>query len=151
MNRLPCSVLNNVTPYEKLFKEAPSYTNLRVVGCLAFAINPSFIADKLSPKAVPCVFIGYPSSKKGYQLLDLTTNKVFTSRDVQFHETIFPYHPDSVHNYMSPLPIAQKVIQPTTSSLLLDDICLTDDSYLPTPPTPTTSPSTIPDAPPPPL
>uniref|UniRef100_A0A2N9GDP6 CCHC-type domain-containing protein n=1 Tax=Fagus sylvatica TaxID=28930 RepID=A0A2N9GDP6_FAGSY len=34
---------------------------------------------------------GYPSGVKGYKLLDLTTHKVLISRDVVFHETIFPF------------------------------------------------------------
>jgi hypothetical protein len=37
------------------------------------------------------VFLGYPSGVKGYKLLDLHTSKLFISRDVVFHETIFPF------------------------------------------------------------
>ncbi|RVW71516.1 Retrovirus-related Pol polyprotein from transposon TNT 1-94 [Vitis vinifera] len=42
---------------------------------------------------VPChpFFIGYPVGQKAYKLFDLSTKKVFTSRDVKFHEDIFPY------------------------------------------------------------
>lgn len=120
MNRLPSSVLNNVSPYEILSKEPPTYSHLKVIGCLAFAVNPSFTTDKLAARAVPCLFIGYPASRKGYQLLDLTTNKTFTSRDVQFHETVFPFHPDSISKYMTHLPVKQNVIQPHS---LFDDIC----------------------------
>ena len=37
------------------------------------------------------IFIGYPVGHKAYKLFDLSTKKVFTSRDVKFHEDIFPY------------------------------------------------------------
>ena len=36
--------------------------------------------------------IGYPIHHKGYKLLNLTTNKIFYSRDVVFHEQHFPFH-----------------------------------------------------------
>ena len=42
-------------------------------------------------QAHPCIFPGYPYGQKAYKLLDLTTKKVFTSQDVQFHEKIFPF------------------------------------------------------------
>lgn len=37
-----------------------------------------------------CVFIGYPQYQKGYKLLDWKTKKLFVSRDMIFHENIFP-------------------------------------------------------------
>ncbi|XP_075107200.1 uncharacterized protein LOC142180159 [Nicotiana tabacum] len=35
---------------------------------------------------------GYPLGKKGYKLLNLTSHSILFSRDVIFHEHIFPYH-----------------------------------------------------------
>ena len=35
--------------------------------------------------------MGYPPGYKGYKLLDLSTNAIFISRDVIFHEHIFPF------------------------------------------------------------
>lgn len=37
------------------------------------------------------MFLGYPSGYKGYKLLNLETNEIFISRDVIFHEIIFPF------------------------------------------------------------
>ena len=45
----------------------------------------------LDYRAMPSIFIGYPVGQKAYKLFDLSTKKVFTSRDVKFHEDIFPY------------------------------------------------------------
>ena len=91
INRLPTPVLGNKTPYEVLFHAPPTYDHLRVFGCLAFASNPQHSSDKFQPRGVTCTFLGYPSSQKGYKLLNLLTNQTFVSRDVMFHETIFPY------------------------------------------------------------
>lgn len=50
------------------------------------------------PRARPCVFFGYPVGYKGYKLLDLETQSVHISRNVVFHEDIFPYVDDTTAN-----------------------------------------------------
>jgi hypothetical protein len=37
------------------------------------------------------VFLGYHFQQKGYKLLDIHSHFVFVSRDVIFHESIFPF------------------------------------------------------------
>lgn len=37
------------------------------------------------------VFLGYPPGMKGYKLFDLHSKEVFVSRDVIFHESLFPF------------------------------------------------------------
>ena len=90
-NRLPSTVLKGKTPYEVLYKSTPLYNHLKVFGCLVLASNPSRKKDKFHARGVPCVFLGYPQSHKGYKLLNLTNNSIFVSRDVRFYENIFPY------------------------------------------------------------
>ena len=50
------------------------------------------------------MFLGYPSTQKGYKLLNFVTNKVFVSRDVVFHEHIFPFRESSLDKYKYPAP-----------------------------------------------
>jgi len=104
INRLPTRVLHDCTPYEKLLHKAPQYQHMRVFGCLAFASNPSRTGDRFQPRRVPCLFLGYPATQKGYKLLNLLTDQTFVSRDVVFHEHIFPMHQSSMHQYKRPLP-----------------------------------------------
>ncbi|GJU13517.1 cysteine-rich receptor-like protein kinase 8 [Tanacetum coccineum] len=104
VNIIPSSVIGNKTPYEVILKKKPMYEHLKVFGCLAMVSNTSRTADKFDPRGVPCIFLGYPSNQKGYKFYNLTTYTNFISRDVVFHETVFPYASDSIQHFIKPLP-----------------------------------------------
>ncbi|CAI7899573.1 unnamed protein product, partial [Closterium sp. NIES-54] len=61
----------------------------RVWGSRAFVRNLS--ADKLSPRAVPCVFLGFPPDAPGWQFYRPTLRRVLSSQDVTFDESV-PYY-----------------------------------------------------------
>ena len=58
-------------------------------GCLAFyrVVDPK--RTKLGPRAMKSVFVGYAENSKAYRLLDLSSNTVVESRDVEFIEDKF--------------------------------------------------------------
>ncbi|CAI7857319.1 unnamed protein product [Closterium sp. NIES-54] len=62
----------------------------RVWGSRAFVRNTS--ADKLSSRAVPCVFLGFPPDAPGWQFYHPTSRRVLSSQDVTFDESVSYYH-----------------------------------------------------------
>ncbi|CAI5942483.1 unnamed protein product [Closterium sp. NIES-64] len=62
----------------------------RVWGSRAFVRDLS--ADKLSPRAVPCVFLGFPPDAPGWQFYHPTSRNVLSSHDVTFDESVPYYH-----------------------------------------------------------
>lgn len=88
-NKLPTPLLGDRSPYEVLFNVQPKYEMMKKFGCLAVAYNLDKTGYKFKERGVPCVFLGYPQTQKGYKLLNLKTNVVFVSRDVRFYEGIY--------------------------------------------------------------
>jgi hypothetical protein len=104
INRTPSAVLKGKTPYELLFGERPSYDMLRSFGCLCYAHIRPRNKDKFTSRSRKCVFIGYPHGKKAWRVYDLETGKIFASRDVRFHEDIYPYATATQSNVPLPPP-----------------------------------------------
>jgi transposase InsO family protein len=90
INRLPTPVLQHHSPYYKLLNKHPDYTCLKTFGCACYPLLRPYTPHKLAFRSTKCVFLGYSSSQKGYQCLDLTTNRVYVSRHVVFDESQFP-------------------------------------------------------------
>lgn len=90
-NLLPLSVLaDNKGSYEALHGSAPVYSSLRIFGCKCYPYLRPYMHDKLDPKSLVCVFLGYNEKYKGYRCYYPPTGKVYISRHVLFDETSYP-------------------------------------------------------------
>lgn len=97
INRLPSSVLNFVTPLEKLFATKPDYSFLCTLGCACWPNLRPYNNHKLSFRSKKCAFLGYSTHHKGYKCLEIASGHVYRSQDVVFDEIVFPFaalHPD---------------------------------------------------------
>ena len=65
-------------------------------GCLAFYKVPDRKRTKLGPRGIKSVFVGYAENSKAYRLLDLSSNVIVESRDVEFIENKFNSDSNSV-------------------------------------------------------
>jgi len=116
INRLPSPLLKNKSPFELLYNQSPSLSHLKTFSCLCYAtvVSPK---QKFDLHALQCIFIGYLCNRKGYKLFDIDADTFFTSRDIIFHESVFPF-------------CQQSRTQPSPS---LQDILPAIDTDLPTP------------------
>jgi transposase InsO family protein len=79
LNRRPCSTIENSIPFERLFNRPPTFNSLRVFGCLCYPNLTATTSHELAPYSTACVFIGYPTSHKGYRCLELSSKRIIIS------------------------------------------------------------------------
>ncbi|CAI7835024.1 unnamed protein product, partial [Closterium sp. NIES-54] len=95
LNLWPRVSLPETSPTLRWTGEVGNASVFQVWGSPAFVRDPS--ADKLSPRAIPCVFLGFVPDAPGWQFYHPTSRRVLPSQDVTFHESVpfyrlFPYH-----------------------------------------------------------
>lgn len=115
INRTPSAVLNNQSPHEVLHATTPSFDQLKVFGCLCYMHHRARDKDKFSARSRRCIFVGYPYNQKGWKVYDLDKKEFLISRDVIFHENIFPFATQAVSTPKS------KTSPPVISSTSDDD------------------------------
>ncbi|CAI7917115.1 unnamed protein product [Closterium sp. NIES-54] len=85
INLQPRVSLPETTPTLRWTRKVGDASVLRVWGPRAFVRDAS--ADKLSSRAVPCVFLGFPPDAPGLQFYHPTSRRVLSSQDVTFDES----------------------------------------------------------------
>uniref|UniRef100_A0A2N9I8J5 Reverse transcriptase Ty1/copia-type domain-containing protein n=1 Tax=Fagus sylvatica TaxID=28930 RepID=A0A2N9I8J5_FAGSY len=86
INRCPSPIIQNTTPYERLFGTAPNYSLLKVFGCVCFVLLQPHERTKLQPRSQLCCFLGYGLEEKGYRCYDPVAKRLRVSRHVVFWE-----------------------------------------------------------------
>ncbi|CAI7860130.1 unnamed protein product [Closterium sp. NIES-53] len=89
LNLQPRVSLPETSPTLRWTGKVGDASAFRVWGSRAFVRD--LLADKLSPRAVPCVFLGFPPDAPGWQFYHPTSRHVLSSQDVTFDESV-PYY-----------------------------------------------------------
>ncbi|CAI7766690.1 unnamed protein product [Closterium sp. NIES-53] len=94
LNLWPRVSLPEISPILRWTGKVGDASVFRVLGSRAFVRDSS--ADKLSARAIPCIFLGFPLGAPGWQFYHPTLRRIFPSQDVTFDELVpfyrlFPY------------------------------------------------------------
>ena len=117
INCMPSSVLHAQIPHSLLFPDQPLYfPPPRVFGCTCFVHILTPGQDKLSAKAMKCIFLGYSRLQKGYHCYSPQTHRYFLSANVTFFEDS-PFFSSS-----ESLPVTEVLPLPIISSPRFDDV-----------------------------
>lgn len=120
INILSTTYLKIKCPFELLYQRKADYLHMRSFGCLCYPTVPKVLRDKFEPRTTLHVFIGYPFGTKEYTVLSLITRKIHISRDLIFHESVFPFAHSSDSSFDS---------FPIVPSSLPHPACLNDTEY----------------------
>jgi len=88
---MPTPLLQNNSPFELLFKKPRDYNFLRTFGSACWPNLHPYNSNKLQPRSLQCVFMGYSLRHKGYKCLHIPTGRLYFSRDVIFQEDTYPF------------------------------------------------------------
>ncbi|CAI7884093.1 unnamed protein product, partial [Closterium sp. NIES-53] len=102
LNLWPRVSLAETLPTLRWTGEVGDASVFRVCGSRAFVRDTS--ADKLSPRAIPCVFLGFVPDAPGWQFYHPTSRRVFPSKDVMFDESVPFYRLFSYRSAPPPPP-----------------------------------------------
>ncbi|CAI7916714.1 unnamed protein product, partial [Closterium sp. NIES-53] len=110
LNLWPRVSLPETSPTLRWTRKVGNASVFRVWGSRAFVCDTS--ADKLSARAIPCVFLGFVPDAPGWQFYHPTSRRVLPSQDVTFDESVpfyrlFPFHsapPPPLPLFLAPGP-----------------------------------------------
>ncbi|KAK1422305.1 hypothetical protein QVD17_25324 [Tagetes erecta] len=96
LNKIPHKKRDE-TPYELWMGRKPSYKYLKVWGCLAKVLIPEPKVQKIGPKTIDCIFIGYAHNSSAYRFMvhesknpGIHKNTIMESMNASFFENMFP-------------------------------------------------------------
>lgn len=91
INRLPTvSLSSSISPFYALYNTHLDYLSCRRFGCVCFPHLRPFNKHKCEFCNVKCVYQDISPKHKDHKCLS-SNRKIYISKDVIFHETMFPY------------------------------------------------------------
>jgi len=88
-NRIPSRSHEDMSPEQHWTGKKPGIGHLRVFGSTAWVHIPKEKRQKLNPKSVRCILVGYEedAGSKVYRLYDTTNKRIILSRDIIIDES----------------------------------------------------------------
>jgi hypothetical protein len=112
INRLTSRVINFKTPLELLTRPEPNFSMIKVFGATYWPNLRPYNAHKLSFRSKQCNFIGYSEFHKSYKCLHIP-GCAYISKDVIFHEDVFPFSKNSASAYADKSVDASTLLLPS--------------------------------------
>ena len=84
INCIPSPVIQNQTPYERLFGSPLDFHHLHSFGSACFVLFQPHKHNKLKPQLRLYCFLGYGETQKGYRCYDPISHRLRISRNVVF-------------------------------------------------------------------
>ncbi|XP_070053441.1 uncharacterized protein [Nicotiana tomentosiformis] len=143
INRMPSSPIKDQIPHSVLFPQSPLYSlSPRVFGSTCFVHNLAPRKDKLAPRALKCVFLGYSRVQKGYRCYSPDLRRYLMLADVTFFESK-PFFTSADHHDISevlPIPAFEEftIAPPPTSTTEVSSIPTVEESSVVPPSSPAT-------------
>lgn len=118
-NRTITPNLQYNSPYSKLYNKEPDYAFLHTFDCLCYPFLHPYNSHKMDFRSLPCIFLGYSASHKGYLCLHHPTSRIYISRHVVFNEDVFPCAYPSFTKPPKTYSTHQPLLPPMTLSLTM--------------------------------
>ena len=88
INRMSSAILGGQIPYTVLSPNAPLFhLPPKIFSCVCYVHILGLGSDKLDPRSIKCVFLGYSQTQKGYRCYSPTLRRHFISANVTFDES----------------------------------------------------------------
>ena len=85
MDNILTSSTRAQSPYYLFFKQqTPIVKHLKAFGDMGIVTKDAKIRSKLSPRGIPCMFVGYPedTTPDVYRMLNIHTNRIIKTKDI---------------------------------------------------------------------
>ena len=91
INRLPVPLLGGKSPFELPYGSFPNYENFHPFRCCVYPCLCDYMPNKFSPRSIPCIFLGYSSSYKGFLVLILPLLGYISPAMLNLMRLTFPF------------------------------------------------------------
>ncbi|GKD07715.1 retrotransposon protein, putative, ty1-copia subclass [Tanacetum coccineum] len=118
LNMVPTKKVGK-TPYEVQHGQAPKLSYLKVWDCEELVKRDTLTkSNKLEPRSVKCILIGYPKETIGYCFYYPPENKIFVARNAEFLENSLINHEASGRDLSEPANYKAALLDPESDKWL---------------------------------